>query len=72
MLGAEGILESIVTIHSMKENIMIPTLGFSTPGTEKPVNVIKELRHASIRKSLKTASGFGGCNAAIVLEVDSL
>jgi 3-oxoacyl-[acyl-carrier-protein] synthase-1 len=65
-LGAAGILESIVTVHSMKENIIIPTIGFSTPGTEKPVNVIKELQHASIRKSLKTASGFGGCNAAVV------
>ena len=35
-LGAAGILESIVTMHSMKENIILPTLGFSTPGTEMP------------------------------------
>jgi len=66
-LGAAGILESIVTMHSMKDNRIIPTKGFSTPGTEKPVNVIKELKQARLGKCLKTASGFGGCNAAIVL-----
>ena len=66
-LGAAGILESIVTIHSMKENIIFPTLGFSTPGTELPVNVSKEISKSNIQKTLKTASGFGGCNAAIVM-----
>jgi 3-oxoacyl-[acyl-carrier-protein] synthase-1 len=66
-LGAAGILESILTIHSMKENILVPTLGYSEPGTEKSVNIIKELIPATLKKSLKTASGFGGCNAAIVV-----
>ena len=69
-LGAAGILESVVTIHSMKENIILPTMGYSTPGTEMPVNVVKSYQHANLRKCLKTASGFGGCNAAIVLEKD--
>ncbi len=69
-LGAAGILESIITMHSMKENLILPTLGFSTPGTEMPVNVTNEIRQAKLQKTLKTASGFGGCNAAIVL-VDS-
>jgi 3-oxoacyl-[acyl-carrier-protein] synthase-1 len=66
-LGAAGILESILTIHSMKENILLPTMGFSEPGTEQPVNVIKELKPAELHKCLKTASGFGGCNAAVVI-----
>jgi len=66
-LGAAGILESIVTIHSMKENMIFPTLGFTNPGTEMPVNIVKEPRISELRKTLKTASGFGGCNAAIVM-----
>ena len=70
-LGAAGILESIVTIHSMKENQIIPTKGFSTPGTEKPINVVTTLKATPLRKCLKTASGFGGCNAAIVLVNES-
>jgi 3-oxoacyl-[acyl-carrier-protein] synthase-1 len=66
-LGAAGILETIVTIHSMKEEIILPSLGFTTPGTEKPIHVIKELEHHKLKKCLKTASGFGGCNAALII-----
>lgn len=69
-LGAAGILESVAAIHSMKESTLLPTKGFSTPGTEMPVNVIKDLQQRNINKTLKTASGFGGCNAAIVLIQD--
>jgi len=67
-LGAAGLLESIITIHSMKENILIPTLGFTSPGTELPVNIVKSFTSATLKRTLKTASGFGGCNAAIILE----
>jgi 3-oxoacyl-[acyl-carrier-protein] synthase-1 len=27
-LGAAGVIESIVSIHSMKEDIILPTMGF--------------------------------------------
>jgi 3-oxoacyl-[acyl-carrier-protein] synthase-1 len=66
-LGAAGILESVITIHSMKENIILPTFGYKTPGTEMPLNVVKELKHTKLNKCLKTASGFGGCNAALII-----
>jgi 3-oxoacyl-[acyl-carrier-protein] synthase I len=66
-LGAAGILETVITIHSMKEKLIIPTMGFSNPGTEKPIHIIKDLERASLHQCLKTASGFGGCNAAIVM-----
>ncbi len=66
-LGAAGILESIVTIHSMKENIILPSFGFKTPGTEMPVNIVKELKQVKLNTCLKTASGFGGCNAALII-----
>jgi 3-oxoacyl-[acyl-carrier-protein] synthase-1 len=69
-LGAAGILESILTLQSMKENVLLPTFGFSEPGTEQPVHVVKELKPATLHTCLKTASGFGGCNAAIVIIKD--
>jgi 3-oxoacyl-[acyl-carrier-protein] synthase-1 len=37
-------------------------------GVSQPLNIIKENQSATIQYILKTASGFGGCNAAIVLE----
>jgi 3-oxoacyl-[acyl-carrier-protein] synthase I len=67
-LGAAGILESIVTLHSMKENIILSTKGFSKPGTELPLNIILETKKAHLRNCLKTASGFGGCNASMIFQ----
>ncbi len=65
-LGAAGLIESIVSIHSMKENIIIPTMGFQQMGVTEPVNVCSSLYETSLQNCLKTASGFGGCNAAVI------
>lgn len=67
-LGASGLVESIISLHSLKENILFPTKGYSRPGTDREIRVIRELTPAKISKCVKTASGFGGCNAAIILE----
>jgi 3-oxoacyl-[acyl-carrier-protein] synthase I len=65
-LGAAGIIESIVTIHSMKENLILPTMGFQQMGVTSPVNVCSTLQKTSLQNCIKTASGFGGCNAAVI------
>ncbi|MGI8583392.1 MAG: beta-ketoacyl-[acyl-carrier-protein] synthase family protein [Chitinophagaceae bacterium] len=65
-LGAAGLIESIVSFHSMKENLLLPTLGFKNPGVTKPVNICNTLYKAPLQNCLKTASGFGSCNAAII------
>jgi 3-oxoacyl-[acyl-carrier-protein] synthase I len=67
-LGAAGLIESVVSVHSLMNNVMIGTPGFKEPGTTKPVNVNSGLRYGDYNCCLKTASGFGGCNAAIVLQ----
>ncbi|MEO8768644.1 MAG: beta-ketoacyl synthase N-terminal-like domain-containing protein [Ferruginibacter sp.] len=67
-LGAAGIIESIIAIHSLKEDIVFPTMGFNELGVSVPLNVSDKLKYASLRNVLKTASGFGGCNAAMVLK----
>jgi 3-oxoacyl-[acyl-carrier-protein] synthase-1 len=65
-LGAAGLIESIVTIQSMKENLVLPTKGFQQMGVTKPINICGSLLHVSLKNCLKTASGFGGCNAAVM------
>jgi 3-oxoacyl-[acyl-carrier-protein] synthase-1 len=65
-LGAAGLIESIISIHSLKENLVLPTKGFKQPGVTKPLNICSSLLHGSLQNCLKTASGFGGCNAAVV------
>ncbi len=66
-LGAAGLLESVIGIESLRRNLIIPTKGFENPGTVKPVNVCRELTRIPLTTFLKTSSGFGGCNAALVL-----
>jgi 3-oxoacyl-[acyl-carrier-protein] synthase-1 len=65
-LGAAGLIESIISIQSLKQNVVLPTLGFETMGVTTPINICTTLTSKRLKTCLKTASGFGGCNAAVV------
>ena len=64
--GAAGIIESVVSIESMRQNMMIPTKGFETACEAIQLNIPKSILHSQLDCCLKTASGFGGSNAAVV------
>ncbi|GAC1439223.1 MAG: hypothetical protein NVSMB63_04430 [Sediminibacterium sp.] len=65
-LGAAGLIESIISIQSLKENLVLPTRGFEQMGLTTPLNISNSFLHTPLKNCLKTASGFGGCNAAVV------
>lgn len=65
-LGAAGLIESIISIQSIKENLVLPTLGFRDMGATNPLNICASPLQGNFNNCLKTASGFGGCNAAVV------
>lgn len=65
-LGAAGLIESIISLQSLKHGLVLPTLGFTECGVTKPVNVVASPLPTKANYFLKTASGFGGCNAAVV------
>lgn len=65
-LGAAGLVESVIALHSMRQRTIIATRGFEKSGVSVPVNVCKENTAVTTNHFLKTASGFGGCNAALV------
>ena len=65
-LGAAGLIESIISIQSLKQGLVLSTPGFKESGVTKPVNVVTDPIYVKANRFLKTASGFGGCNAAIV------
>ncbi|QBJ86960.1 beta-ketoacyl synthase [Chryseobacterium gleum] len=67
-LGASGLLESIISMESALQSTLVPSKNFEETGITQPLNIIREKQAAEIKYILKTASGFGGCNAAIVLE----
>lgn len=65
-LGAAGLVESVISLESLKQNMILPSKGFGVHGVSQPINVCQEIVSKPIRNCIKTASGFGGCNAAIV------
>jgi len=70
-LGAAGVVETIMSMHSLLNNEVLTSKGFDKLGVSQSINVCKELIKKPLATCLKTASGFGGCNAAIILEKDS-
>jgi 3-oxoacyl-[acyl-carrier-protein] synthase-1 len=67
-LGASGLLETIVGMHFMEKNILFSSKGFSDLGVSKRINIIKYNTPKKLQTFLKTASGFGGCNTAVILK----
>ena len=67
-LGASGLVESIVGMHSLKNNTLYRSLGFEELGVSQPLEVIKRTTSKPLNTFLKTASGFGGCNTAIIFQ----
>ncbi|OSZ78088.1 hypothetical protein CAP35_07435 [Chitinophagaceae bacterium IBVUCB1] len=65
-LGAAGVLESAMIIESLQRQMLIPSLGFQSLGVPVPLQVTTDAAQHTINYVLKTASGFGGCNATAV------
>ncbi|WP_281240060.1 beta-ketoacyl-[acyl-carrier-protein] synthase family protein [Flavobacterium praedii] len=67
-LGASGLLETVIGIQSVQESKLFVSLGFDTIGVSQPIHIIEKNEDKNIRYFLKTASGFGGCNTAVLFE----
>lgn len=67
-LGAAGIIETIYLAKSMQDDKLIPSIGFSETGTSVALNVVTQATAKKLTTALKTASGFGGGNTALILK----
>ncbi|WP_221393098.1 beta-ketoacyl synthase N-terminal-like domain-containing protein [Dyadobacter sp. NIV53] len=67
-LGAAGVIETAASIQMIRKEILVKSLGFSETGTSKVLNVITENKKAKLHTILKTASGFGGGNASLIIQ----
>lgn len=67
-LGASGLLETVIGIESVNQNMLFESKGFDEMGVSETINIIEKNKEATINYFLKTASGFGGCNTAVVFE----
>jgi len=67
-LGASGLLETVLGMESARRNQLIVSKGYAASGVTQPINVITANENRKIDCFLKTASGFGGCNTAVLFE----
>lgn len=67
-LGASALIETIISKHSLLNNELYNSYNFEELGVSVPLNIIQKSEKKELKYALKTASGFGGCNMAIVLK----
>lgn len=67
-LGASGLLETVIGIESVLESKLFVSLGFDELGVSQSIAIIENNEDKEINHFLKTASGFGGCNTAVLFE----
>lgn len=69
-MGTAGILETIIGMICVEKNIIPAIRGFKQSGTSNPLNISAEKKHIQGKQFVKMLSGFGGSNAAILLECE--
>ena len=66
-LGAAGLIETAISMQSIRNNTLVQSLGFQNEGTSGGINILTENLNKEVNTILKTASGFGGCNASAII-----
>jgi 3-oxoacyl-(acyl-carrier-protein) synthase len=68
-MGAAATLEAIACLLASRHGVIPHTLGCEDADPECGLDIVAGApRAAAVRVSLSTSLGFGGCNAALVLE----
>jgi 3-oxoacyl-[acyl-carrier-protein] synthase I len=66
-LGAAGLIESAISIKALEKEYIPASAGYTEHGVTVPVKIAATaLSLPGLKHLLKTGSGFGGCNAALV------
>lgn len=71
-LGASGVIETILAVEQLCHNHIFGVKGYSSNGVPFELNVTSDHRDMQTDHCLKTVSGFGGTNAAIVLSKEAV
>lgn len=68
MLGAAGSVELALSVLSLRHGLIPPTGNLLSQDPECPLDVVTSPRALPLNCVLSNSAGFGGCNAAVVLE----
>lgn len=67
-LGASALIESILLKYSLLNNELVISKNFESLGVSTSLNITTEATQKELNMALKTASGFGGCNIAMLFK----
>jgi beta-ketoacyl ACP synthase len=66
-IGAVGALESALTVLTLRDGVIPPTLNYHTPDPEIDLDVVAgEPRYGDYQYAINNSFGFGGHNVALV------
>ncbi|MFI6865736.1 KasA/KasB family beta-ketoacyl-ACP synthase [Nocardia sp. NPDC050406] len=67
-IGAVGALEAILTLRTLRDQIIPPTLNFENPDPDTDLDVVADKpREAALDYALSNSFGFGGHNVTLTL-----
>lgn len=66
-MGAAGILETILSMQAVDDHTILATKGYETMGVTHPLVLSNQNQVTSKKAFVKLLSGFGGCNAALLM-----
>jgi beta-ketoacyl ACP synthase len=65
-IGAVGALESVLTVLTLRDGVIPPTLNYVTPDPEIDLDVVAgEPRYGEYQYAVNNSFGFGGHNVAL-------
>ena len=68
LLGAAGVVETIVCVKSIQTGIIAPTINLDNPGEECDLDFVPHTaREAKVRVALNNSFGFGGHNVTLAI-----
>ena len=66
-IGAAGAIESIITLLSLRNSILTPTINYTDPDPDLDLDYVPNTsRPKEIEVALSNSFGFGGHNATLV------
>jgi len=67
-MGAAGAIGTAITLLSMQEQVLTPTINLEDPDPECDLDYVPNVaRQARMKFALANSAGFGGHNASLVL-----
>ena len=70
-LTAAGAVEAVLSLLTMSEGVILPTINYDTPDPDIPLDVVPNVkRNADVATVLSNSFGFGGQNACLVFGRD--